>query len=102
MLWVYGHYKYFYSYSAGIYFWRRILTSKVDPRAVRVKVLHMLHPRTFISEHIIIMINSPWLRVFVCIFRSMIGFSQHLKSRERLQFMLATSTAPQNQVSAYI
>ena len=43
MLWVYGHYKYFYSYSARIDFSRQnlmyrrqILTTKVDPRAVRV------------------------------------------------------------------
>ena len=38
MLWVYGHYKYFYSYSVGIYFSRRrqILTTKVYPRTVRV------------------------------------------------------------------
>ena len=36
MLWVYGHYKYFHSYmySAGIDY--QNLTSKVDPRAVRV------------------------------------------------------------------
>ena len=37
MLWVYGHYKYVYSYSAGIDFRRQSLTSKVDSRAVRVK-----------------------------------------------------------------
>ena len=44
MLWVYGHYKYFHSYSAGIDFSRQnltsrrqILTTKVDPRTVRVK-----------------------------------------------------------------
>ena len=66
MLWVYGSYKYFFSYSAGIWlsanissqqyliqivnictvltpdigriqFRRQILTTKVDPRAVRVK-----------------------------------------------------------------
>ena len=35
MLWVYGHNKYVPSYSAGIDFRRQILTSKVDPRAVR-------------------------------------------------------------------
>ena len=35
MLGVYGHYKYFYFYSAGIDFSRQI-----DPRAVRVKALH--------------------------------------------------------------
>ena len=39
MLWVYGHYKYFYSYSAGINYSRPNLTSKVDPRAVMVKPL---------------------------------------------------------------
>ena len=36
LLWYYGHYKYFYSYSAGIDFRRQILTFKVDPRAARV------------------------------------------------------------------
>ena len=39
MLWVYDHYKYLFSYtcySAEIDFRRQILTSKVDPRAVRV------------------------------------------------------------------
>ena len=38
ILWVYGHYKYLYSYSAEIDFRhhrRQILTSKVDVRAVR-------------------------------------------------------------------
>ena len=29
MLWVYGHYKYFYSYSAGIVFRRQNLTSTI-------------------------------------------------------------------------
>ena len=37
MLWVYDHYKYFYSHSAGIDLRRQILTTKVDPRTVRVK-----------------------------------------------------------------
>ena len=37
VLWVYNQYKYIYSYSAGINFRRQILTSKIDPRAVRVK-----------------------------------------------------------------
>ena len=35
MLWVYDHYKYVNSYSAGIDFTRQ--TSKVDPRTTRVK-----------------------------------------------------------------
>ena len=39
MLWVYGQYKCCYSYSAGIDFERQILTTKVDPRAIRVKLL---------------------------------------------------------------
>ena len=39
MLWVYGRYKYFYTYSAGFDFRRQNLTSKVDPRAVMVKSL---------------------------------------------------------------
>ena len=33
----YGHYKYVYSYSAGTDFSRQIRTTKVGPRAVRVK-----------------------------------------------------------------
>ena len=36
MLWVYGHYKDFTSYSAEVDFRRQNLTSKVDPCAVRV------------------------------------------------------------------
>ena len=48
MLWVYDHYKYSYSYSAGIDFGRlnlclqtcQILTSKVDPRSVWVKFIY--------------------------------------------------------------
>ena len=39
MLLFYGHYIYVYSYSAGIDFRRQILTSKVDPRTVRVKAV---------------------------------------------------------------
>ena len=37
MLVVYGHYKYVCSYRTGIDVRRQILTSKVDPRAVRNK-----------------------------------------------------------------
>ena len=37
LLWVYGHYKDVYSYSAGSDFSRQILTTKVGPRTVRVK-----------------------------------------------------------------
>ena len=37
MLWVYGHYKYFGSFSAGIVFIRQNLTYKDDPRTERVK-----------------------------------------------------------------
>ena len=36
MLWVYGYYKYFNSFSAGIVFRRQILMSKDGPRAERV------------------------------------------------------------------
>ena len=36
---VYGQYKYCYSYSAGIDFRRQIVRVKVDPRAIRVKLL---------------------------------------------------------------
>ena len=39
---VYGDYKYCYSYSAGIDFRRQILTTKVDPRAIRVKLLQSI------------------------------------------------------------
>ena len=42
MLWVNGHYKYSYSYSAGIDFRRQNLTTKVDPRAERVKLISMV------------------------------------------------------------
>ena len=38
MVWVYGHYKYFISYRAGIVFIRQILTYKDDPRTERVNV----------------------------------------------------------------
>ena len=48
MLWVYGHFKYFLSYSAGIDFRRQTLASKVDPRAVRVKTLSK---PVFTTEH---------------------------------------------------
>ena len=37
-LWVYGHWKYFYFYSAGIDFSRQNLTTEVDSRVVRGKV----------------------------------------------------------------
>ena len=40
MLWVYDHYKYFYSYSAGIDFTRQNVMSKVDPSAVGAKSNH--------------------------------------------------------------
>ena len=43
MLWVYSHYKYFYSYSAVIEFRRQILTSKVDPRAVSAHLCPATH-----------------------------------------------------------
>ena len=36
MLWVYGHHKYFYTYTAGIDFTRQILMSNINPRAVKV------------------------------------------------------------------
>ena len=36
MLWVYGHYKYIYFTSVVIDFSRQILTTKVDPRDVKV------------------------------------------------------------------
>ena len=38
MLYVYGHSKYFDSYSVGTDFRRQMLTTNVGPRAVRVKV----------------------------------------------------------------
>ena len=48
VLWVYGHYKYVYSYSAGIHPFStsesdvcrgQILMTKVDPRPVSVKIV---------------------------------------------------------------
>ena len=45
MLLVYGHYKYVYSYSAGIDSRRQILTSRVDPRTKRVK-----HPQFYLVQ----------------------------------------------------
>ena len=41
MLWVYGHIGYFHSYSAGVDFRRRNLTSKVDPHTAKV-TFHLL------------------------------------------------------------
>ena len=41
MLWVYGHQKYFYSYSAGIDFSRQSLTS-VDVKFRRLKSIPAL------------------------------------------------------------
>ena len=41
MLWVYGRYEYFNSYSAGIYFRRQTLTPKVDPRVVSIKLYNI-------------------------------------------------------------
>ena len=46
MLWVYGDYKYVYSYSAGIDFSRQILS-----RTVRVKQL-ILHPPVPLSFYL--------------------------------------------------
>ena len=79
MLWVYGHYKYFYSYSAvidfrrhnltsvDVRFWRlksiwrlksksdvcrrQILTSKGDPRAVRFNKVNAGPPSTTLAQH---------------------------------------------------
>ena len=48
MLWVYDHYKYFYSYSAGIDFSRQNLTPKVDPRAVTVNIVS---PAVALAQH---------------------------------------------------
>ena len=53
MLWVYGHYKYFYSYSAGIDFSRQNPTStdvRFYPRAVRVKPSRCIKASFCISE----------------------------------------------------
>ena len=43
MLWVYGHYKYFYSFSAGINFIRQ--DSNVDPLVVKINSI--IFPLTF-------------------------------------------------------
>ena len=48
MLWVYGHYIYVYSYSAGIDFSRQNLTTKVCPRTVRVNGQDAIPNATFI------------------------------------------------------
>ena len=52
MSWVYDSYKYFCSYSAGIEFRRQILSTKVDPRAVRVRyhLLNMLKIKCDINQ----------------------------------------------------
>ena len=52
MLGVYGYYKYVYSYCAGIDCRRQNLTSKVDPRAVRIKGLipGALHSKIIIYD----------------------------------------------------
>ena len=39
MLWVHGHYKLFYSFTAGTVFRRQILTSQDGPRAERVNTI---------------------------------------------------------------
>ena len=39
MLWVYGHYILFYSFSSGIDFSRKKLTATDGPRAERVKIV---------------------------------------------------------------
>ena len=45
MLRVYGHYTYFYTFSAGIDFRHQILMSKVDLRTVRAKLCNWnFHP----------------------------------------------------------
>ena len=56
MLWIYGHYKYCISYSAGIDIRRQNLTSTVDPRAECVKPTmlsdsHCLKPTFFRASH---------------------------------------------------
>ena len=43
MLWVYDHYNVFTSFTAGIDFRRQILTSKVNLRAERVKMIGPIH-----------------------------------------------------------
>ena len=65
MLWVYGHYEYFYSYSAGIDFNRQnlILTTKVAPCTERVKMywklLTLLGPSAAINL-------SAWKCMWFC------------------------------------
>ena len=50
MLYFYGHYKYVYFYSTRLDYRRENLTSKVDPRAVRVNVIIELVPWASIKE----------------------------------------------------
>ena len=69
MLWVFAHYEYFNSYSAGIDFRRQNLTSTVDPRAITVKllcfaiflylVLCELHARHRPSQDLVRVSRSP-------------------------------------------
>ena len=51
MLWIYGHYNVFNSFSAGAVFRRQILTSKGDPRAESVNDANILDIAPAFSLH---------------------------------------------------
>ena len=91
MLWVYGHYKYFYSYCAGIDFGphnltssvcrRQILTSNVNPHALRVEPswciqaseewLDFVKPRGFRTKFVLSCFKNNYIFV---------SFATHFKS----------------------
>ena len=61
MLWICDHYhdyQYVYSCSAGIDFRRQILTSKVDPRTVRVNV-GLIYQNSLATA----IYNLKWLKI---------------------------------------
>ena len=62
MLWVYGHYKYFTFTDGGLtldVYRRQILTTKVDPRTVRVRLYHLI---CFAGEHVTEPVHESFLR----------------------------------------
>ena len=73
MLWVYDHdhYKYVYSYTAGIDFRtsepdvhrRQMLTSKVDPRAVRANLLDVVSDEVSLHSGVIMKGNRFYFPV---------------------------------------
>ena len=74
MLWVYDHYKYFYSDSAGIDFCRQNLTSIVDPRVARAKafsaVLFVLRKRPFVRGMRVKLVRLAYIRISIQILQN--------------------------------